>query len=708
MTAVACAIAYYHTEQLQRVYEADCTIEYDPNPIRPWGNDIEDVTMPYHYWASRELFATQNEIIQSRAVAERVVRNLGLEHDPGFMGVPPEHRAGWSGGSVTQAAKMLQGKIRVEQERDTRLVHVRVLDTNPERARLLANAVAESFIDKTLEDRMGSSANALEWLSQQLDSVQKQLEGSELKLHEFVEDEANLSMPFGEQQKLISSEIQSFSSKLTEAQIRRIELKAYLKELEAAIGADPVDINYRVVSASETVASMRQSYLDMSREREALALKYGPEHPSIKSLDVQLARTLEQLRTEIGALLDAARSELREIETVQAGLHSALDRANEAGLSLSLKEITHRRLERERDNAARLYGTLLERTAETDLTNALRLSFARVVDPALKPTFAVYPSYRKNLVIGGVIGLMLGVAMALLLSLLDRVIRTVEDAEALGLTMLGVVPRIVQGAAAAGPGYGRKRRGKSAEPVTNRDMIVHTHPKSSVAECARTVRTNLTFMSAEHPQRALVTTSASPKEGKSTVSVSLGISLAQSGKRVLLVDTDLRKPRLHKALGLSNARGVTTVLVGELALDQAIARTDVPGLELMPSGPIPPNPAELLHTPAFGKLVEELKRRYDLVIFDSPPLGVVTDAAVIAPQVDGVLMVVHSQKTTRDALRSALRQLGDVNAHITGGVLNDVDLSSRQYGYGGYYYYASEGYAADDDDRSRDVPAAED
>ncbi|MGD8861773.1 MAG: CpsD/CapB family tyrosine-protein kinase, partial [Myxococcales bacterium] len=276
-----------------------------------------------------------------------------------------------------------------------------------------------------------------------------------------------------------------------------------------------------------------------------------------------------------------------------------------------------------------------------------------------------------------------------------------------GLTMLGVMPRIIEGTAAVGPGYGRKRRGKSVQPVENRDLIVHTHPKSSVAECARTMRTNLTFMAAEHPQRALVTTSASPKEGKSTVSVSLGISLAQSGKRVLLVDTDLRKPRLHKALGLSNARGVTTVLVGELELDQAITRTEVPGLELLPSGPIPPNPAELLHTPAFGKLVEELKRRYDLIIFDSPPLGVVTDAAVIAPQVDGVLMVVHSQKTTRDALRSSLRQLSDVGAQITGGVLNDVDPTSRQYGYGRYYYYASDEYAADDDERARDVPAAE-
>jgi receptor protein-tyrosine kinase len=164
---------------------------------------------------------------------------------------------------------------------------------------------------------------------------------------------------------------------------------------------------------------------------------------------------------------------------------------------------------------------------------------------------------------------------------------------------------------------------------------------------------------------------------------------------------------LHKALGLSNARGVTTVLVGELSVREAIAGTAVPGVDFLASGPIPPNPSELLHTAPFRDLVRELSRNYDHVLFDSPPLGVVTDAAVIAPQVDGALLVVHARKTTRDALRSALRQLRDVSAHVTGGVLNDVDLASKRYGYRyGTYYYADESDDAGTE-RKRDLPAAE-
>jgi capsular exopolysaccharide synthesis family protein len=214
-------------------------------------------------------------------------------------------------------------------------------------------------------------------------------------------------------------------------------------------------------------------------------------------------------------------------------------------------------------------------------------------------------------------------------------------------------------------------------------------------------------MAADRPQRAIAVTSANPREGKTTVTISLAISLAQGGKRVLLVDTDLRKPRIHRALSCANGRGVTTVLVGEHTAKEAIQTTEIPGLDLMSSGPIPPNPAELLHTPRFRELVTELLRSYDHVLFDSPPLAAVTDAAVISPQVDGVILVVHSQKTTRDALQSCMRQLRDVGARVTGGVLNEVDMSARQYGYGSYYYYRTEGYYESTDDRRPEAPAAE-
>jgi capsular exopolysaccharide synthesis family protein len=306
------------------------------------------------------------------------------------------------------------------------------------------------------------------------------------------------------------------------------------------------------------------------------------------------------------------------------------------------------------------------------------------------------------------LGFLLGIGIALTLEQLDRTIRGVEEAEALGVTILGVMPHIEDGGQLQSAAYGRRKRRQAAAQLVNRDLVVHTHPRSTVAECCRTIRTNLTFMSTDTPRKTIVVTSAGPREGKTTVAMSLAISLAQSGKRVLLVDTDLRKPRLHRALGIPLARGVTSVLVGEHSLKEAIQDTVIPNLSLLASGPIPPNPSELLHTAQFGQLLDELRPMFDQIIFDSPPLAAVTDAAIIAPQVDGVILVVHSERTTRDALRTALRQMRDVRSQLTGGVLNEVDLSGHSYGYSSYYYYHNEGYyetkSASDDDGNDGKP----
>lgn len=695
VAAIGGGAAYAWTLRQPRIYQADCTLEYDPDPPKPLGRDLEDTANNGMWWESREYFATQNKIISSRAVAERVVRKLSLHENADFWGVPASERAQWRRASISDTAQLLQSMVTVSQERETRIVHILTRDRSAERAMLLANSIADAYIEKTMEDRLGATTGALEWLGKQLDGLKRQLEQSELALHEFSEQHTSLAVSLEDQQNIVASNIQQISRSLTDTKTKRINLTARLEELSAMNVDDPLQVKSALIMDNAAMNTLRERYRALLTEREALIVNYGEAHPKLIANTAQLAQVKSAMRAEIDGLIGAAQSDVNEVRAVEKGLQVALDQANRVGLDLNLQEITHRRLQRERDNTSKLYGTLLERTAQTDLTRALQVAYVRVIDRALVPALAVSPRVNTALFIGTLLGLLLGVGLAITLEQLDRVIRTVEDAESAGITVLGVMPHIDEAAAITNRSSGRRRRRDRPEQLGNRDLIVHNHPKSSVAECCRTIRTNITFMSADRPRKTIVVTSASPREGKTTVTISLAISLAQGGKRILIVDTDLRKPRIHRSFGKPLTRGVTTVLVGEHTAKEAIQETEIPGLSLLASGPIPPNPSELLHTEQFRALIAELAKNFDHLILDSPPLAAVTDAAIISPQVDGTILIIHTQRTTREALRSALRQLRDVSGHLVGGVLNEVDLSTQRYGYSSYYYYRSENYSDD-------------
>lgn len=696
--AVAAAVAV--TVRQTRVYEATCLVEYDPNPPRPLGEGVEDVAEPVSdFWASREFFETQNHIMSSRLIAERVVERLGLAHDPSFLDDPSSVGADWPGLEAPVAAELLRSRLTVEAVPSTRLVAIRVRDRDPERASLIANTIADCFIDKTIEDRMASTVTSLEWLGEQLDTLRGELDESEQGLHAFKQAHSILSVSMEDRQNLVASQLEHFSEALNTARTERIELRARLARLRMLQGAD-VEANGGGQGFEEfaTISAIQTQLHTQLAEHEALTLRYGPQHPRIVESQQRLDVLRQQLREEIEGIVRAAEADLREATEVEAGLQSAIDDANRAGLELNLLEIEYTQLSRTRENNEKLYGIVLERTTQTDLTRMLRTTHVRIVDRALAPETPVSPRVLVNLGVGGGVGLLLGIALALLLGRLDRRIKDAKDVEDEGLPLLGIVPVI--NAAVEEPGS-VKRRGATPAPNSQPDLVAHTHPMSAVAENCRSIRTNLMF-AGEAPLKAFAVSSANPQEGKTTVTANLAISIAQSGKRVLVVDTDLRRPRVHKAFGVSGKRGLTSIIVGEGTIDDSVQHTSVPNVDVLPCGPIPPNPAELLHRERFHQFRVEAAAKYDLVLYDSPPLSAVSDAAVLAPQLDGVLIVVRAGRTTRDAIRGALRQLRDVNAHVIGGVLNGLD--PRAHGAGPYYYYsAGRGgyYASTDDDQAQ-------
>jgi succinoglycan biosynthesis transport protein ExoP len=686
----------FWTLKQPRVFEAVTTIAYDPTPAQPLGSRVEDVGSPTStFLMTREFFETQNRIIASRTVAERVVRRLGLHRDRAFLEANRRRTRGQSSSDVVTAAAYLQDMLSVEPVKDTRLVNLRVRDTNPQRAKLIADTLADCYIEKTMEDRLGSTVAALEWLSTQLDTIREQLSASELSLHEFKKDNNVLSVSLEDRQNLVSAEMQALNAALTEARMKRINLGARAAQLRAAVTSDPLGASTRAIAENETIATLRATLRSKRAERDGLVVRYGDLHPKIVAVDAEIATLESQVRSESQAMLASAQAELAEAGQIENGLRSALEDANRAGLALNLQEIEYGRLKRERESKAKVYDLLLERTAETDLTRMLRVTHVRLVDPALVPTIPVSPNVSTNIAGGVGAGIALGLLLAFGIARLDRRLRSSEEVERLGATVLGILPSFVPR--------------KSREPQTTgaRDLFVLREPKSAAAECIRTVRTNLAFMAAESPIRSLVVTSGSPSEGKTTVCISLAIALAQSGKRVLLVDTDLRRPRIHKAFGLTNTVGATSILVGDATLKDVVQSTDVDTLDVLSSGPIPPNPAELLHSGHFHAVLREMLDTYDRVVFDSPPLGAVIDAAVLAPQLDGAIVAVKAESTTRDSLSSTLRQLRDVGSIVRGVIINDVDLQARTYGYGRgahYYYYHREGYYGMPEKRASQEP----
>jgi succinoglycan biosynthesis transport protein ExoP len=679
-----------------KVYEAVCSLEYDPNPPRPLGDDVEDVASPGgEFWMNREFYETQNRIIASRHIAERVVRRLNLNHDAEFMQVPPERRESWRGASLETAARRVQDRLTVEAVRNTRLVLVRVSDGDPERAAALANATVEAYIEKTMEDRLGSTVTALEWLHEQLDTLRGQLDDAELALHRFKDQNNVLSVSLEDRQNLVSSEIQHFNEALTAARTRRIELSARLRQLREADRENPEEVYATALIENQAISRLRDTLRTKQNERSALAVGHGENWPALRALDEQIADLQRQLRNEINGLMRAAEADLAEARNIEAGIQAALGEANQAGLELNLREIEYRSLDRTQKNKAQLYEIVLQRTTETDLTRMLRVTHVRMVDRALAPQQPVSPNVPMNIAIGLAAGLALGIGLAFLLAFTDSRVKNLEAAEALGLTVLGVLPELAANERKARAGA--RRRGDVANPP-QRDLTVHTHPRSAMAEACRTLRTNLAFLSADRPLEAIVVTSPAPSDGKTTVAISLAIAFAQSGKRVLLVDSDMRRPRLHRTLGVPGRAGLTTLLVTETSLPDVVQATEVPGLHVLPCGPVPPNPAELLHTARFGKFVEDARAAYDHIIFDSPPVGAVTDAAILAPQLDGVLIVLRANRTHRRAVHAALRHLRDVGANVVGGVLNC--LPPGQGRYGNYYYYNNYYYSSDQDDDS--------
>ena len=664
-----------------RIFAASTSIVIDASPPRILDSQVADVSEPggAGYWYSREYTETQTSIITSRAVSQRAVEKLGLDHDPAFLGVGAIHDPKTRDEAMrsADAAGLLQSKLTVIPVKDTRIVNVRVEDLDPKRAALLANEVAEAYIAENLALRLRISESANRWLEERLAELEQRTKQTEIAVYDFKKDADMLTTSLEDRASIVSQRLNTYNGALTDIRTRIAGLKARVDAINSLrrntdTAKDPA---WADVLASGGLTTLKARFLQEKADCAALSEKYLPDHPKLATCLQKVGQARSDLIHELDNVVRGAQLDLTEALAKEHNLQQLLDGTKAEAFEVNKRQIEFDRLKREADNNQRLYDMVLKRLKDTELSGMLRTSNARILDAARPNSSPIRPKVRNNLVLGLLLGLLGGLGLAFALEQLDTTVKSQSDVEEkVGLPFLGLLPRVTL---------------ERDAPPGDLDLYVYRHPKSTVAEACRAVRTNLLFMSPDRPLRTMLVTSSGPREGKSTIVIATGIAMSQSGGRVLLIDTDMRRPRLHRALGVPNDKGVSSVLVGDATIDEAIKSTEVPGLFLVPSGPIPPNPAELFLTQAFHEFVALVSARFDRVIFDSPPVNAVADSTVLATHVDGTLLVIRADETHKALARRAVRVLTDVKAKVFGGVLNDVELRNPKYG-ALYAAYASE------------------
>ncbi|WP_437894989.1 GumC family protein [Sorangium sp. So ce124] len=695
---VALSVTFYTLGQ-KKIYQSTATLQFDPNPPRPLGRGVDTVVDmgSGSYWNNREYYETQYKVMRSMRVALAVVAQLNLQNDAHFLNDLPRDAAAPAPMSVSpeEAAELVRERLAVEPVKDSRLAIVRYNDADRERAQRILSMLMDVYIEQNLDDALTSTNSAVDWLRTQLDKLKNDLETSETSLYEYKKSNNILDIDFEDKTNLLREEMKQINDALTTVRTRREEFAARTHELSQVDPNNPLDLPASELIQSPLLQMLRARHEEFVRERDALVGSgKGENHPEVRAAIERVAANKSALIAEIKNVQGAVSRDLAIVKRQETGLAGLLDGAKKQAFELNSLKIEYDRLRRTKENTEKLYQLVLERTKESDLQRMMRVNNIRVLDRPNLPLMAIRPRVPVNIAIGILAGLLLGIGAAMARAMLDRTLTTPDEVEReLGLPFLGLLPEFDRRDRGEALPRRARRRGKLAVQLGRPEFIVHDQPKSGIAEAARAIRTNLLFMSPDQPYKTLLIASAGPAEGKTTVCCCIAVAMAQAGQRVVLIDCDLRRPRLHTIFDKGPELGVTSALLDDSVVDDESAlRTEVENLYVIPAGPIPPNPAELLHSDRFRALLRKLQGRFDRVIIDSPPIGAVTDGAVLSTLVDGTLLVVRASATTRDFARHGIRAVLDVGGKTVGVVLNAADLNRREYGTYRYYGDKKDGY----------------
>jgi capsular exopolysaccharide synthesis family protein len=680
---VAFLLATLYNYAARPLYQATAVVLIDrqaPNVLP--GKEVQETSTGSDY------YETQYALLRGRSLAQRVVERLELTKSAEFRQGPllgPWERLqrlfgragatqGDEGLPLSPAVAAFRSRVEVEPVPGSRLVSLRFTAYDPALAAQAANTLAQLFIEQSLEFQYTASAEATAWLKERVGEQQRKVDEAERALQQYREREGLVN--FEERQSLADQKVGALASALLAARTERLAQEALVRQL-ASLPPDQL-ATMSLVLESSVVQGLRARLAELRDEEARLSDTLGARHPEMLKLRDRIEATQAKLRGEIADVVRSAESAYQTTRAREASLQQDLEAAKREALVVSRKAIEHGALKRQVDTHQQVLRELLGRTQETGLETELTSTNIRVVEKADVPRRPLYPRRLRNYQLALILGLAIGIALAVLFEHLDNTVKTPEDVKGrLRLPFLGMVPA----SAAAVPG--------DVEPAP----VVVREPQSAVAEAYRVLRTNLIFSSAEATGRVLVVSSANPGEGKTTTVANLAASLADNGARVLAVEADLRRPTMHRHFGTEKTPGLTDLIVGKCTASHATQWTRVPRVQLLPAGYIPPNPAELLGSQNLREVIQAFRKRYDWVVIDAPPILGMADTPVLCPLADGVVLVVWAEHCSRPAVEQAVDQVVRVGGRITGVVLNKVDLARNAYYYSHYYGDYYKGYS---------------
>jgi capsular exopolysaccharide synthesis family protein len=701
--AASVLIAGLGTLRQRKIYRSSSTIEIAPSPPRPLGSQVQTMMdSTGSYWNNKEYYETQLRIITSSTVLLEVVRRLNLNGDGGFIANLPAAASPTNPKTSVEAARgVLASRISLEPVKNSRLVMIHVEDANPGRGQRILSTLVDTYLDQNIDTALASATSSGEWLANQLTSLKGELEKTELELYNYKKSHNILSLSLDEQSNMLRGEMAELNSRVTQVREKIEQISARYNMLKQVDPNNPSELPATELLGSGALQQLRQRYVELSSRRVSLlAAGKGENHPETLSTTAQQEVVRNEMLQEMRNVQLSLERDLAATRQEAAGLKGLFKAAEQRALDVNLLELDYRKREREKVNTERLYTLVLERSKESDLTRMMRFNNLRVIEPASAPRRPIRPSVPTNMTIGGAFGILLGIAFAVARDRFDRSIKSAEGVEQLGIPFLGTLPE-VGAQTRSGSGYPserarRRRRAPNSEVDEIPELVAHRLPAGGVAEASRAIRTSIRFSSPDHPYRCLLVTSAGPAEGKTTVACCIAISMAQAGQRTLILDCDLRRPRLHKVFGASCDRGTTDAIIDPSVLESCVLETSVANLYLLPAGRHAPNPADLINSERFGEFLKAVRSQFDTVIIDSAPILPVTDSTILSTRVDGTVLIIRAGKTTKERVAKAVRTLKDVGGAIAGGILNGMVENPR----GGDYYYQYYGRSAQEADPS--------